>query len=150
MVLLKVETEFPDERIADIIVGAVEGGIGYWARTMAYEWDCAPRDTYAIVVDFEEAIENLGLDTPAISEQLFGASYYEAVDSLYDDNPDALEKYTYKVNFFDMARVFQECLAGKHGKNGTFYANQMLTDDDDATTYDVLFQIATLGKLVYA
>lgn len=142
--------EIPDERIADIITGAVEGGIGYWARTMDYEWDCDPKDTYAVVVEFESAMDTLGLGAPSLTEQFFGANYYEELDALYEDHgSDVLNPWIHRVDFQRMADTVARALVGDFGKNGTFYIQQIIDEEDDAQTYDVLFQLACFGELVY-
>jgi hypothetical protein len=59
--------------LGDIIIGAVEGGIGYWSQVSRYRWqDCDAHATVHVVKDDESGYEEegLALDIEAVERGL--------------------------------------------------------------------------------
>lgn len=49
---ITIERTIDDQMLADILITAVEGGIGYWSQVVTYRWTEGPQHTQAdIVVD---------------------------------------------------------------------------------------------------
>ena len=42
------------QTLADILITAVEGGIGYWSQTVTYRWTEGPIHTYADIIEVDE------------------------------------------------------------------------------------------------
>lgn len=51
----QVEDAYRQRFLADIIIGAVEGGTGYWAQVSVYKHDCPPAETTATLHEIEPA-----------------------------------------------------------------------------------------------
>jgi hypothetical protein len=53
-----VVVELDDESLADILVTAVEGGIGYWSECSEYQHNGTPgiaaKDVFAVIIDTED------------------------------------------------------------------------------------------------
>lgn len=128
---------YEKERLTDLLVTALEGGIGYWAR--AYEYDHDGEYPHAIVVDFQAAIDELGLDDTGYGE----------LDEAYENRRTDLAPWTYYVGLQELAETCAKAQGGEYGKNGTFYVQQWLDENEDAITADVLFQLACFGEVVY-
>jgi len=43
-----------EQFLADILIGAIEGGTGYWASVSRYKHDCPPGETHATIHDLED------------------------------------------------------------------------------------------------
>jgi hypothetical protein len=55
------------EYLADIIIGAVEGGIGYWSATSAYRHSGDPANTLAVVHEYDDASDTYTADRHEIT-----------------------------------------------------------------------------------
>jgi hypothetical protein len=124
---MNINIEVPSQRIADMIIGAVEGGSTYWARSLVLKsTKIADRESpwYADPRLYED--ETLELE-------------------LIEDEPSAPNhdgKYT--IKFADFAKGLT-IMAQKHA----WHFGNMISENDDATTADVLLQCIALGELVY-
>lgn len=151
-----VTMTFKDDIVDGPVIDAFDGCIGYWARIMEGYWD-GP-EPYMVIVDHEAVDRDkeltdriLALGQVSIHDQFFGRSAFEYFDTLFESDPEAFAKYTYRVDRKVMSKTLADSLAGEYGLNGTTYAAELVgqTNELDHDTSDVLIQLATLGELTY-
>lgn len=135
---------------SDIIVTAVEGGIGYWSRAYDYTYsDETPTKTKAILVDVEEAMEALdAVQTHWNTEWL---------DKPHHEGDPRLKDITYTLRIQLIHRAFSKIFSQDEIK----YAPKEWRDrmhlaylaqdagDIDAGDADMIVQIAIFGEVVY-
>lgn len=64
---MTVRTRTREQFLSDVIIGAVEGGTGYWAQVSGYHWsDAEPASTRATLHDMEDG-RTFKLDIDAIA-----------------------------------------------------------------------------------
>lgn len=147
-----VEIEIQDQQVADQIINAVEGGMmKSWTRVMEYEWDVeeAKDVRMVLVAEAEQAMEDLGLGAPDIHDQFFGANFWQELDEVYENKREWLTGRLHTVTVESLGKVLVDALAGKYGRNGTLYGGQVVNEDDDAITADVLVQLQVFGEVRY-
>lgn len=107
---------------SDIIIGAVEGGTGYWAEAQGYRW--SGEDEYPATVELVDITEQGGkrvrLDVVTVANAMFRV----ANDPLFNVNPTIRGHVVYALATND---------AG----------------DCDAEVCDVIAQAAAFGEIVY-
>lgn len=140
-----------DQFYADIIITAVEGGIGYWSRGYEYAWsDEKPEITSITVVQTDEAYEALDY-TPAFFEG------YGFLDRKVAEGDERLKDVTHFVGLKEIRKAVSKV----RGKDEIAYVSDewrqrirdAYRDRDagmiDANDADTLFQIAALGGAIY-
>ena len=148
-----VTMTFENDIVDGPVIDAFDGCIGYWARIMEGGWDLP--EPYMVIVDHEAVFRDEALaariDRVPIGDQFYGRSAFEYFDEVFAADPEAFAPYTYRVDRKVMAKTLADSLAGKHGKNGTVYAAELVgqTSEMDHDTSDVLIQLATIGELTY-
>jgi hypothetical protein len=122
-------TTQPTERLVelctDVLITAVEGGIGYWSALTSYKWDAPPGERHASIVDVEEEGEP--------------GSTVTLVDLEKAMSKIAAGEAQVRPSLRETVR-----LALEQGD-----ACPMGGDDIDADVADQIFQIAVFGEVIY-
>ena len=148
-----ISTDFPINRIIDLMVGGFEQSIYYWARRAKHEIpEGFDMEAYRRRNGFTDRWE-------------YGTDYYQIHDfylapfvggAIIFEEFDEGDCSTTNVHRLDLAAI-QRGLAlmaagGPEGKKwdckGSHFAD-WLNEDDDATTADVFIQCCVLGDIVY-
>jgi hypothetical protein len=121
-----VNVEVSDERIADLITSAMEGGTGYWCTIIDYE------------NPDKEEVEFKHIELPLTTR---GAVILrldlEPVEEAGDENRWRLDRAAVERGL--------KLMAAKHPRHWADF----ISENDDATTADVFLQCALLGEVVY-
>lgn len=118
---------------ADIIITAVEGGIGYWAQAKDYKWDVPnPADTTVTIRETEDSVE---FDGPGkwitITIDDIAAAYGKINKGSIEDAEQAVRIHSSMIKH--LRDAYREIEAG----------------DIDALDADAIMQIAALGEVIY-
>ena len=106
--------------IADMIVGAIEGGSQYWVSEIRY------------IEGFDEAREK-----PAYSDLLVYVNDFELGITTVDGDKHVITPESVQKGIQVMCDEYRHEF------------DNMMNEHDDASTHDVFFQCITLGKMVY-
>jgi len=113
-----------EQFLADIITGAIEGGINYWAATEEYKWDCPAQDTHAVIR------EVLDFDAPE-----YGPPVIMTLDTIARGIRILLEPGV------EISPDIREAVREGNRDNDACYI--------DADAADCIVQMAIFGKLVF-
>jgi hypothetical protein len=139
------------EFLLDVMVTAIEGGIGYWARAHNVQRDPDLNYTQFTLFEFENVAEdlNIGLIWPAD---------WDTIDQYVLDNPDSVPQYHITVERVEQA--YRKMLAD-YILDGTQVAAsdymdrfvQAWAEKDagvlDALDADIIIQVACFGEVIY-
>lgn len=120
---ITVQTDVPFQRVADVMCGAIEGGSTYWCQ------------------DF---LRQEGPDLPNFYAE---AAFYESGNysiKVNHDDPDGDGQKTTIIGPTEVEAGVQ-LMATKYGRHFI----DMMTENDDAITSDVLLQCIVLKDVVY-
>lgn len=131
-----------DKKIENLLVSAIEGGIGYWGRIMGYEF---PQNK--TIDDYEY---------PHFQVVLDGGKMFlhdtEEPDSrwqkLLETTEGRAEREKWTLTKEKLIKGLQVMAGLKEGEGGHHFPN-ILNDNDDAETGDVFVQCALFGEIVY-
>ena len=149
MITLKTTVEIPKIVLSDLLITAVEGGIGYWARGYDYRWsDEHPETTRIVVVEYESAAQDLGLDI---------WSDWNELDTAHENGDMRLVGYTWGITTHTIECGIQAILnsdfGGCNNLKGRLFADVTNIDhagwDYDALDADVIVQMGLWGKVIY-
>lgn len=115
------------QRLRDLLVGAIEGGSGYWARFKVYER--SPDLDYLKVEVIET--ESHKDDGPGVRMML---------------TPEDLAKGIERLGACAVSGMFAD---GMKFPAATFHLANFLGENDDAETADVVLQMTVFGTLIY-
>lgn len=139
-------TKEREQFLADIIVGAVEGGCSYWARSVAYRWsDEAPATTRVLLIDMEQEEEFYG-EVNALEAELGRKVKLAEADALTGASLvtiDTVAKGLGKIKRNEVklnSTLKKEILLGDSENDGGYI---------DADGADVIVQAAIFGEVVY-
>lgn len=125
----------PISRIADLLVGAIEGGIGYWCQIEGYE--------LAEGLTFEDFKKG--------GKCTFGKEYYHPYELIPLQEGCSLilkdieeEDRTYKLNWQGLCKGMQAV-----SEQYPWHFENIIKESDDAETADVLVQCAVLGEVTF-
>ena len=107
---------------SDTVIGAVEGGTGYWAQVARYKWDGEDRvpATAELIDETEQGGKHITLDTVSVANAMYRIAFDTEV-SVAERHPAAIL----------LALVAPE------------------QADLDADDCDVIAQVAAFGEIVY-
>lgn len=135
-VIFAVKPERSEERtqfLTDILITAVEGGIGYWSLCTDYVWAAEdPAERRATIID-QEAIES-GEDDAEVA----GNTYTITLDML----DEALAKISDPSAKIALHEDNRKLVAGVNAFNDA-------GGEVDAGVADWIFQVAALGDVIY-
>lgn len=116
-----------EQFLSDVIVTAVEGGIGYWSTCLQYQWE-----SNVVVTDFQQ---HGGGTRATISP--------EDTDAIHTITPDTIEKGIVRI-------ISGEAALNERTRRIIAVANR---DNDasyiDSDAADAIVQAGLFGKLVY-
>jgi hypothetical protein len=115
-----------DQLCADIIIGAVEGGTGYWACVSEYKHDCPPEQTRAVLHQLNDDGDDYIMDEKLVLDV---AAVRHGITTILE-SPDYIN-YVLLSNRITLGILDAEWA------------------DLDADDCDVIAQVALLGKVVY-
>ncbi len=138
--IIKTEVEITPRRIADLMVTAIEGGIGYWCESVKL------------------------LDQPRLGKMK--KPWYDD-ESLYDHDPRSMAAALIKIEVKELDPSSKKCPSGvwevelvnmeqafilmqEYGKPKGWHFRNFINENDDAETADVWFQLAVFGEVVYS
>ena len=121
-----ITTTLTDEKIQGILCSGMEGGIGYWAQIVRYEGDTTGAEFKHIEMPLREG-------GAVILEDAEGEEEGE-----WRLDRAALQRGLSLLSSLTLA-----------GKLPARHLTNVMTDDYDAETGDVLIQLAVLGEIVY-
>lgn len=124
------QTEVPFQRIADMMIGAIEGGSTYWCRSFR-------RHEVPGGIELEE---RPWYADPKIYH-LPGFSFRVIIDEIDEATGKPEQRF---ITAADFAKGLQ-IMAAKYPEHFT----DLVKENDDATTADVFFQCVVLGEIVY-
>lgn len=150
MITLTSEIDIPQSVLSDILITAVEGGIGYWARGYGYHWsDERPETTSITVVEFESAAEAFDLDIRYDFSEL---------DDIVENGVHQLDGFKWHITT-DVIETGIERILNNAGGNapvglsGRLFADVSNIDnadwDYDANDADIIVQMGLWGEVVY-
>lgn len=136
-----------EEFLSDVIIGAVEGGTGYWASVASYRWEDRPAaNIYAVLIDEEQED-----DVRAFAE-LFASAHGRKIKlSELIDECDGI----YRLDIDAVAKGIGLIVRGEVGVRSDLKAliaqasRENDAGDIDAEGADVIVQAALLGGVVY-
>ena len=137
--IIKTEVEITPRRIADLMVTAIEGGIGYWCKSVKL------------------------LDKPRFGK--LKQPWYDD-ESLYDHDPRSMGAALIKIEVTELDPSSDKCPSGKweielvnmeqafilmqeFGNPKGYCWRDFINENEDAITADVWFQLAVFGEVVY-
>lgn len=125
--------EIEAQRIEDLLTSAFEGGCGYWLKLKS--------------TDIQEEAKKCGGELNIEKQILYGCKLncYDAED--IDNKLGELTALQIVAALAAMAKG--EDLKGKKNEHLKTHFNNFITENDDATTADVVVQIATMGEIVF-
>ena len=143
---MQISTTISMQRLLDLVITALDGGISYWAPTYTttfpdgfniadLTWLEDPEDWE--VKENLEQYENVRLDYFAPLVEGGSINLEDAEDP--DSNPKPITLQSLQAALAIMA----------NDKDLSRHFADILSEDEDAITADVLFQIAAFGELVY-
>lgn len=139
--IIETKTELTDELIAGVLVSAFEGGIGYWACIEQVTFRVAPQS------DLTEPgwlmVGDEGHPSYIAGSLLPGGDV--AISDTEDDQNAEAHPKLYHINREAVSR-------GLHlMANGEFrqHFNDIIKEIYDATTGDILIQLAVFGEVKY-
>lgn len=118
------------EFLNDVLITAVEGGIGYWSQVSAYRWsdgEGEPLEVASVIVH-EMNDDDDGYKPEGVT--VTSADIGRAIGKLMDKNVELSVHRDYR------ARIFSASMANEAG-------------DLDAGDCDIIMQVAVLGNVVY-
>lgn len=127
---MKTTIEISDDRLSDLLCNAFEGGVGYWLQIQGYKM---PKTKPVLKDPYWEARH---IWVP-LSE---GGAMLCGEDSEGDGTFSTKHELNKDKLFYGLG-----IMAAKYPKH---YAN-IISENDDATTADVLIQCALLGEIIY-
>ncbi len=124
----------PTERIAGTVVSAIEGGITYWCRAM----ERVEGDPGFAIAELSAALDfGTKYPTYAVAGHGYGLRLLEDKEG---DGPDV---------WHELNRANLEAALSLMATKYPHHFADILNENDDATTGDVLVQLALFGELVY-
>lgn len=134
-----------EQFLADIIIGAIERGTGYWAEVLRYKWqDLAPKDVNAVIVDQEDS--DIQRKLIELRDKRGGnLSVNEALD----------QKLAHKLTIDTIASGIGKIKSGKVPLGSYLKGMVLLGDSEndagniDADGADVIVQAAIFDDIVY-
>lgn len=130
--------EIPENRIRDLLCCGIEGGIGYWAKLVRYEYGPGYSEK-----DFKEGGKMTDPnDYWHPSELIPFADDCSVV--FQEENDDPKEVKEWKLNRLAIS-VGLTIMMNKYPK----HAIDFLQENEDAETGDVFIQCCLLGEVVY-
>lgn len=144
MTLSATDLEFAN----DVMITAVEGGTGYWARLHNIERD--EQGNYLKVVAFEW--ENVAVDLG------IGLIWdYTPIDDYVLNNPDLVPQFVVSPELlFETCRKFMHNVIDGNSPVNDYFTQMIVegwSEKDagaiDADGADILFQLACFGEVVY-
>lgn len=124
------------QRISDILVGAFEGGSNYWMGSIKAITPIRKADIRSIG-------EKLGIEDAVATYQVIPFMEGNGV-IIHESDPSSDTPKTLILNLESLAKGL-DLMAQKHSRH---FAD-IVSENDDATTSDVLVQLAVFGELVY-
>lgn len=123
-----------DQMLTDMLTTAVEGGIGYWAATTSYRWDCPVADRHVTLVD---ANEDMDEGEPEFPETRVDVKMIRGA-----------------MNKVAFGRWYEVPEPNWPGAEARRVCARLLRVPDadvdyDSTTADQVMQVAVLGKVVF-
>ena len=128
--------EITPRRIADLMVTAIEGGIGYWCSGVKLR--------SAGDVNFDRVHKGPWYDNPEVYE-----NPELKIEVIEAEGSDGTENVTHTIGLKEMEKgfVLLQTFGADHCKG--YCWRDFLNDNEDAITADVWLQLATFGELVY-
>ena len=147
---VQLAVNIPLHRIADLLIGAFEGGSGYWARRIKTSHKASQIEQERAALGFgDELFPGQPMyPTFSILPLIDKPGFY--VDVIHDD-PDGDEGVDFKTFRLDRAAIenglkkFSEL---EQGKGGHHFPN-FLAENDDEITADVFLQCCVLNSIVF-
>lgn len=130
--IITTAVEIPPRRIADLMVTAIEGGIGYWCKSVK------------LVGQPTEALKQPWYDDESLYGDIVPPFVIEVVESEPSRDGD---DGRWNLSLVQMEIAFQ--LMQEYGTPKGFHWRDFLDENEDATTADVWFQLAVFGEVVY-
>lgn len=113
------------QTLADIIIVAVEGGIGYWSQTVTYRWTEGPIHTYADIIE------------------------------VGDGDEDEEDRKHHKIDLEVVKRGIERCLSQHSAAHSDIIeaVHRAVVEDDaghvDSDAADVIVQFGLFNEIVY-
>lgn len=128
--IITTTVEIPPRRIADLMVTAIEGGIGYWCKSV-------------------KLVSAKGMAQPWYDdENLFEVRAEELQIMVTELDPH--QEHHNGEWFLDLRKMENAFkLMQEFGNPKGYCWRDFLSENDDATTADVWFQLAVFGEVVY-
>jgi len=123
---MKVQIEVTDQMIADVLTSGLEGGVGYWSQIQKH---IKPK-SLDFRIDKEHVFEHI--DFPMNKG---GAIVLKDLES----------NKNYTLTLPKLRRAVKLMASGKY----KHHFNDMINENSDAITGDVLIQLAVLGDVIY-
>ena len=137
--IIKTEIEVTPRRIADLMVTAIEGGIGYWCKSVKLLDHPRTKELESPWYDDENLYSH---DPNSMAAALISIEVAE-LDSSSEKNVEGI----WIINLASMEKAF--VLMQEYGKPKGWHWQNFITENDDAETADVWFQLAVFGEVVY-
>ena len=135
---MQISTTISMQRLLDLVITALDGGIRYWAPTYTTTFpDGFNIANLTWLADHQDGWKNVRLDyfAPLVE----GGSINLNDDEDPESNPKPITLQSLQAALSIMA----------NDKDLSRHFADILSEDEDAITADVLFQIAAFGELVY-
>lgn len=129
--LIKTEVEVTPRRIADLMVTAIESGIGYWCKGVYLR---SPRISTGHTGPWYD------------DENLYEVRAEELSIEVVELDPSSAEG-SWIINLKSMEKAFM--LMQSFGKPKGYCWRDFINENEDAITADVWFQLAVFGEVVY-
>lgn len=125
---MKIEHEINEQQIADMMVGAIEGGSSYW---------CSGIHLVSV-----KNPESLWYSNPETYK-----SDFVTIKVIEDDPSSEMSDGIHYIDKTKMEKAFQ--LMAEFGNPKGFHLRNLLEENWDSETADVFLQLATFGEVVY-
>lgn len=137
---MKITTtvEIEPKRIADLMVTAIEGGIGYWCKSVKLI-DYSPGAEFAKDPDSVNWYDNINLYKDGNAALKIEVT---------EDEPDEGDgKKIIGLNEMEQAFVLMQTFG--NGESKGYCWKDFLNENEDSITADVWLQLAVFGEVVY-
>lgn len=133
--IIKTEVEITPRRIADLMVTAIESGIGHWCKSVKL-----------VPMPLGELLE---MKQPWYDdERLYQDNSGVQIIVTEDGDGDGEEGDHHQIGLAAMEQAF--ILMQEFGDPKGYQWRTFLNDEQDALTADVWFQLAVFGEVVYS
>lgn len=128
---MTVEQSINKQLFTDIFVTAFEGGSNYWAEVNSYEFEDQLSMKPSKTVALSESIANELWNNPDFSMTVYDSE---------SDGDEILGEITH-----DSCQKAFKLMMETHSK----HFSNMMSENYDAETADIFFQLATMGEVVF-